>query len=124
VTTLQPTPILSSTVVSIQRALVLGSHNKLPTLPTPAVECKFLSQVPSKSDRQQLILTLETGWPTAGDSNGAANPSPADQATAVGSILSTMTNQVILLSAFNDLWKAPGYLNVEQYWVPLPTSSD
>jgi exo-beta-1,3-glucanase (GH17 family) len=64
-----------------------------------------------------FMLTKETGWPSSGNSNGAAIASPANQATAKSSILSAMGNKCIMFSAFNDPWKAPGEYDVEQYWV-------
>jgi exo-beta-1,3-glucanase (GH17 family) len=51
-----------------------------------------------------------------------AVPSPENQDLAVQSILTAMENQVILLSAFDDEWKTPGPLNVEQFWVPASVS--
>jgi exo-beta-1,3-glucanase (GH17 family) len=63
------------------------------------------------------LLMAESGWPSAGDSNGAAVASPGNQATAKSSILSTMSNKCVLFSAFDDAWKAPGQYGIEQYWV-------
>lgn len=61
-------------------------------------------------------MITETGWPWAGDSNGVAVPSPANQQTAISAIESSVTSNYIMFTALNDLWKAPGYLSVEQSW--------
>lgn len=58
----------------------------------------------------------ETGWPTAGEANGVAVPSTANQKTALSSIKSSVSSNIVLFTAFNDMWKAPGYLAVEQSW--------
>lgn len=63
------------------------------------------------------VLITETGWPSAGNANGAAIPSKANQATAKAGILSSMGNKCVLFSAFDDAWKAPGEYDVEQHWV-------
>jgi exo-beta-1,3-glucanase (GH17 family) len=55
----------------------------------------------------QKIVITETGWPSAGDANGAAVPSPENQAAALSSIKSAFASSpsdVILLSAFNRQW--------------------
>jgi len=65
----------------------------------------------------KAVLITESGWPSAGDPNGAAVASPANQATAKSSILSSMGNKCVLFSAFDDAWKAPGQYDVEQHWV-------
>jgi exo-beta-1,3-glucanase (GH17 family) len=64
---------------------------------------------------------LESGWPSSGNSNGAAVASKSNQATAKSSILSAMNNKCVLFSAFDDSWKAPGSYGVEQYWVLFPS---
>jgi exo-beta-1,3-glucanase (GH17 family) len=55
----------------------------------------------------QRIVITETGWPTQGDPNGLAVPSPENQAAALSSIESTFASNpsdVIFLSAFNRQW--------------------
>jgi len=59
---------------------------------------------------------VESGWPHAGDANGAAIPGVAEQATALASIQSTCGSQVVFFTYEDDLWKAPGAFNVEQSW--------
>lgn len=62
------------------------------------------------------VTIVETGWPSKGKSNGKANASPNDQSAAIDSIKSSVGNDAYLFTAFNDLWKQPGYLDVEQFW--------
>ena len=59
---------------------------------------------------------VESGWPHAGDANGAAVPGVAEQATALESIQSTCGSQVVFFTFEDDLWKAPGAFSVEQSW--------
>jgi exo-beta-1,3-glucanase (GH17 family) len=59
---------------------------------------------------------VESGWPHAGQPNGAAIPGPSEQATALASIQSTCGSQVVFFTYEDDLWKAPGAFDVEQSW--------
>ncbi|CAK4023689.1 glycoside hydrolase family 17 [Lecanosticta acicola] len=59
---------------------------------------------------------LETGWPSAGDANGAAVPGTSQQKTAVDAIVASAGAKSAIFSYENDSWKAPGNLGVEQYW--------
>ena len=105
--------IRTLTALSQQPRQVHGLQNKRPNS-TPYVEGNpFLSPV----RRLIYFSNIETGWPSAGNSNGAAVASPENQAIAKASILSAMKNQCVLFSAFDDLWKSPGEYNVEQHWV-------
>lgn len=68
----------------------------------------------------QKIVITETGWPSQGEANGAAVPSPANQAAALSSIESTFASNpsgVIFLSAFNRQWLGSdtGEFD-EEYW--------
>lgn len=66
------------------------------------------------SSEKQIIVT-ETGWPTRGPSNGLAVPSMANQKLALESISKSFADKpsnVILFSAFNDLWKGER----DKYW--------
>ncbi|OCT45629.1 hypothetical protein CLCR_01454 [Cladophialophora carrionii] len=62
------------------------------------------------------VFVLESGWPHAGNCNGAACPSPENQATALKGIQSTVGAQVVFLSYEDEPWKEPGQFGVEQYW--------
>ncbi|KAK3117196.1 Cell surface mannoprotein mp65 [Teratosphaeriaceae sp. CCFEE 6253] len=63
-------------------------------------------------------MITETGWPSGGEINGKAVPSPENQATAVGSIRTAFSSNIVLFSAFNDLWKQnnAGTFGAEHYW--------
>jgi exo-beta-1,3-glucanase (GH17 family) len=63
------------------------------------------------------LLTLECGWPAAGDTLGAAVPSEQNQYIAVSSIIASTQGSVIVFEAFNDYWKAPGPQGVENSFV-------
>lgn len=65
---------------------------------------------------KKRVLVTETGWPSKGDSNGKAVPSQENQDSAISSIKSVCGDASILFNAFNDMWKAPGSFNAEQYW--------
>ncbi|KAI8221635.1 Cell surface mannoprotein MP65 [Colletotrichum sp. SAR 10_99] len=83
---------------------------------------RIVSQVQAKlSDRNKRIVCTETGWPWQGDSNGAAVPGVSEQRLAVDSIKEAFASHpgdVILFSAFNDLWKHSdaSTFHAEKYW--------
>ncbi|PHH58789.1 hypothetical protein CDD81_4581 [Ophiocordyceps australis] len=67
------------------------------------------------------IVVAETGWPTSGEANGLAVPGLEAQRSAIESIKSAFANEaanVILFSAFNDLWKSDSLdtFNAEKSW--------
>jgi len=62
------------------------------------------------------VINLETGWPNAGNANGAAIPGTAQQATAIKSIAKAVGSKSIFFSYSDDTWKNPGEFNVEQHW--------
>lgn len=66
----------------------------------------------------KTVVVTETGWPTRGDTNGVAVPSQENHQAAMKSIQGTFANNVILYSAYNDMWKknTQGTFNAEQYW--------
>ncbi|KAK1984293.1 cell wall glucanase [Colletotrichum cereale] len=83
---------------------------------------RMVGEVQSKlSDRNKRIVCTETGWPWKGNANGAAVPGIEEQQLAVDSIkkaYASHASDVILFSAFNDLWKhaEAATFNAEQYW--------
>jgi len=81
-----------------------------------------LQAVQSACGGKQVLIT-ETGWPTAGDTDGSAVPSVQDQQAALASIKSSLSSDYILFCAFNDLWKSPGAQNVEQHWGVMTSPS-
>ncbi len=64
------------------------------------------------------VMITESGWPSAGDPNGCAVPSPANQKAAIDSLRSAFSSNIVLFSAFNDAWKDnfDGSFNTEQFW--------
>ncbi|KAF7712595.1 Beta-glucosidase [Penicillium ucsense] len=62
------------------------------------------------------VVNCETGWPNAGDSNGAAVPGTAQQEAAIKSIVSAIGSKSVFFSYADDAWKKPGAFNVEQHW--------
>ena len=63
-------------------------------------------------------MITESGWPSQGQTNGKAVPSPENQAAAISSLRSAFSNNLILFSAFNDNWKqnSAGTFGTEHYW--------
>ena len=69
---------------------------------------------------KKMVVT-ESGWPTLGASNGLAVPGLENQKLALDSIKTTFASnpgEVILFSAFNDLWKTKtmATFDADQYW--------
>jgi exo-beta-1,3-glucanase (GH17 family) len=59
---------------------------------------------------------LEAGWPSAGDTNGKAIASTAEQAIAIASYELVAAGHVTYFTYRNDLWKSAGEYNVEQHF--------
>ncbi|KAJ5622496.1 hypothetical protein N7528_005728 [Penicillium herquei] len=62
------------------------------------------------------VVNLETGWPTAGESNGKAVPGVAEQEIAIKAIAAKIGSKSIFFSYADDKWKNPGEFDVEQHW--------
>lgn len=75
-----------------------------------------IQRVSSACGNSKKVMITESGWPSKGDSNNKAVPSKQNQESAISSIKSSCGNDVILFTAFNDLWKADGAYNAEKYW--------
>ncbi|KAL8656583.1 MAG: hypothetical protein Q9210_000121 [Variospora velana] len=71
----------------------------------------------SKATGKTVVIT-ETGWPSQGDNNDVAVPSPQNHKAAMSSIEGALSSNVIYYSAYNDMWKTnrPGTFNAEQFW--------
>ncbi|TQS31757.1 hypothetical protein Golomagni_07950, partial [Golovinomyces magnicellulatus] len=66
-----------------------------------------VKSVGSGLSTQKKVVVTETGWPTEGSANGLAVPGMANQKLALDAIRSSFAStpqDVILFSAFNDLW--------------------
>jgi exo-beta-1,3-glucanase (GH17 family) len=71
--------------------------------------------------KPKQILITETGWPTNGAVNGKAVPSLENQRIAIAAIKEAFADHagdVILFSAFDDLWKQKtmATFNADQHW--------
>lgn len=73
--------------------------------------------VSSACGGMKTVLT-ESGWPSFGTANGAAVPSPENQAAAVKSLLAHFSDNIFVLSAFNDGWKSDnaGTFGAEKFY--------
>lgn len=59
------------------------------------------------------VWVLEAGWPSAGQTNGAAVPGASEQATAVKSMVDAAGDKIAVFTYTDDLWKTPGPMGVE-----------
>lgn len=80
-----------------------------------------VSQVRDAISTPKKIVVAETGWPMRGKANGMAIPSLENQKLALESIkkeFASTPGDVILFSAFNDLWKQKNAatFDADQYW--------
>lgn len=66
--------------------------------------------------KNDQVFVGESGWPTAGNSNGKAVPGPSEQKAAMDSIRNSIGSIAAQFSYKNDHWKSPGDFGVEQYW--------
>ena len=66
----------------------------------------------------KTTVITETGWPSAGDSHNKAVPSPEDQKTALASLQSAFSSNMILFSAYNTPWKkdSSATFGAERFW--------
>ncbi|KAF2459494.1 glycoside hydrolase superfamily [Lineolata rhizophorae] len=74
-------------------------------------------RVSSTCGGRRTVIT-ETGWPSAGTSNHLAIPSPNNQRAAIASLKNIFSGDLILFTAFNDLWKTNNAATheAEEYW--------
>ncbi|ATY64843.1 cell wall glucanase (Scw4) [Cordyceps militaris] len=82
---------------------------------------KTIDRVKSVLSTSKRVIITETGWPTKGLTNGVAVPGLANQKMALDSIqeaFAASPGDIILLSAFNDLWKtkAASTFDADQFW--------
>jgi exo-beta-1,3-glucanase (GH17 family) len=62
------------------------------------------------------VINLETGYPSKGQPNGKAVPSPENQEIAIRGIQEHAGDSSVFFSYSNEMWKTPGPWGVEQYW--------
>jgi exo-beta-1,3-glucanase (GH17 family) len=86
---------------------------------TPAEAGNFVKeefQALSATCPGKEMINLETGWPNAGEANGAAVPGASEQITAIKSLVQEVGSKSVFFSFANDDWKTPGDFAVEQHW--------
>lgn len=76
------------------------------------------AQQVSEATGGMSVVIAETGWPTQGNNNNKAVPSQENHDIAITSIRRLIPGNLILFSAFNDLWKEDGENthNAEKFW--------
>jgi len=77
----------------------------------------WVSQISQANGGKTTIVT-ETGWPTCGQSNGAAKPNKLNQAAAVQSLKNAFSSNMVLYSAYNNRWMqdTASTFGAEQCW--------
>ncbi|KAE8379631.1 glycoside hydrolase superfamily [Aspergillus bertholletiae] len=78
------------------------------------------NRISAAAGGKRTVIT-ESGWPYRGEANGKAVPSPWNQAVAIYSLQYSFRNRkedLVLFSAFDDLWKqdGPGTYGAEKFW--------
>lgn len=62
------------------------------------------------------VRITETGYPSAGNTNGKQVPTPENQALAIASIIKETSGKAVMFTMYDDMWKDPGFRNVEQHF--------
>lgn len=72
----------------------------------------------SEATGGKRVVIAETGWPTQGKKNNKAIPSQENHDIAITSIRRLIPENLILYSAFNDLWKedSENTHDAEKFW--------
>lgn len=73
------------------------------------------------ADQSKQIVICEAGWPSQGEANGAAVPSPDNQKKAIDSMKSAFSSNpssLVLFNPYNMHWKKSnaGQFNAEPWW--------
>lgn len=69
-----------------------------------------------KTCNNKVVFVTETGYPSAGNTNGNNVPTPQNQEIAINSLLKALNGYGTFFTMYNDFWKAPGPYNVEQHF--------
>lgn len=62
------------------------------------------------------VRITETGYPSAGSTNGKQVPTLENQALAIASIIKETKGKAVMFTMYDDMWKDPGSRNVEQHF--------
>ena len=114
--TFQDNPVLCSAVSEVIHCNIHGYYSAS-TSSAEAGSFVIQQQQLAESICGLQVIVSETGWPSAGGSDGAAVASAADQEIAIAAIYASTGGDVTWFSPYNDLWKAPG---PEQNFGTLP----
>lgn len=79
---------------------------------------KMWAGMVSQAAGGKTVVVTESGWPTQGQANQKAVPSPQNQKLAIDSLKAAFGQNMILYSAFNDLWKKDSGAThgAEKFW--------
>lgn len=64
----------------------------------------------------RTVYISETGYPSAGDTNGNNVPTPANQKIAIAKLMSALDGKGTFFTCYDDKWKSAGSFNVEQHF--------
>ncbi|KAI9680119.1 MAG: hypothetical protein M1817_005136 [Caeruleum heppii] len=64
----------------------------------------------------KTAYNLETGWPSQGNANGAAQPGKKEQEEAIKAIKASAGGKSVFFSYTDDMWKNAGEFGVEQHF--------
>lgn len=97
---------------------VYGYHAGLPVEQSAQFALDCLAQVKAKYPGKKVFLG-ETGWPTAGEVNGQAVPSVANQKRFIQDLLAKVqgtTTTLFYFEGFDEAWKCINNKQVECHW--------
>ena len=95
------------------------------TLPSGAGDfVKDWAQKVSQAAGGKTVVVTESGWPTQGNANKLAIPSPQNQQQAIASLKTSFSSNLVLYTAYNDMWKqdSGATFGAEKYWGILGNS--
>ena len=84
---------------------------------------KWVQKISQLAGGKKTVVA-ESGWPSGGGQNKAAIPAKNNQAVAIGSLKAALPANLVLYSAFDNLWLKDNAatFGVEQHWGILGTS--
>ena len=82
----------------------------------------FVKKISAAAGGKTTVVT-ESGWPSKGSANGVAIPSVANQQTAMSSLKSTFSTNLIQYTAYNNLWLTSSSDSTISWWGVYGTSA-